>query len=228
VLSNDTNAGKTWLSCQLLQLAAKEGFRFLPYKPISTGDRSDVQRLATASGCSIELDRINPVHFRAPLAPAVASHLEKKQIDWNLVDECLFFLSKISDAVLIETAGGVLTPCDASTDMIDLVTRWQAQAIVIIPNKLGTITQTRCVIEVLKSRNILPLAVMLNDIPEDFQKYSEEETPFLETIQKWNLETLRSYFPAVPLFFSNSSGLLDLWSRIRPHLASISSRCSDK
>jgi dethiobiotin synthetase len=215
ILANDTNVGKTWLGCELLARAREHNLRLFPFKPLATGDRSDALRLAAASSCVLDLNKINPIFFHSPMAPYAASAIEGREISWEQIEAALQEVEKNSHAVLIETAGGILTPCDQSTNMVDLVKRWNAVAVLVVPNKLGTITQARTALEILLQRKISPLAVVLNNIPKNNDQLATDQDPFLETIRKSNFAILKDYFPKIPFFESTNYDLDNLWNLIK-------------
>ena len=218
VLANDTNVGKTWLCCELLERARKENFLLFPYKPIATGDKTDAARLAASSGFACELDLISPVFFSAPMAPYAASLLENKPLNWLKIETHLDEIEKNCQAVLIESAGGLLTPCDRDTDMLDLAIRWNALSLMVAPNKLGSLTQCRCALEVMLQRKVAPLAVVLNSLPQTLDDISHHQNETLILTRSMNIQILTNYYPNIPFFDTTSSSLDKLWGHIKVYL----------
>ncbi len=68
VAGTDTNVGKTYATCQVLALLRSMGKSAVGYKPVCSGGREDAYFLQNASFPMPELDDVNPVWFRAPLA----------------------------------------------------------------------------------------------------------------------------------------------------------------
>jgi len=86
------------------------------------------------------LDEINPFYFREPLAPLVAARKERRKI--SLAGVLSFVGSHVREHIIIEGAGGLLTPLGEGFTILDLVHELEANLIVVAPNKLGVINQT--------------------------------------------------------------------------------------
>lgn len=217
MLSNDTNSGKTWLCCELIRRAVKDDFSLVPYKPVATGDRADALRLAEASSRKLAWTEITPVLYQAPLAPLAAAILEDNPLDWTLLDDKLGTLEANYHNVLIESAGGVLSPMDRDHTMCDLALRWKASTLLVVPNRLGSITQCRTALEALLSRGLEVLAVVLNEFPSAVEASTNDEL-MLEITRSTNRALLEEYYPQIEFFSSQAEDLSRLWSRVKNHL----------
>ncbi len=225
VVANDTNTGKTWLCCEMLHRAVKENFSISPFKPVATGSRSDAILLAEATCGRVAYSEVNPVFFQAPLAPLAASLIEDKMLDWTFIDRRLEYLQSRYKYLLVEAAGGILTPLDRQSSMCDLATRWTAPVILVVPNKLGAISQTRASVEVLLSRKIEILAIVLNELPEATQVPLHHAQIFSDDsisqiTRSSNLAILREILPDYKFFTSQPSDLNLLWKTIKARLTS--------
>lgn len=166
LLGSDTGVGKTTVACALLRLARQRGLRLVPYKPAETGclggTPSDAARLrAAASLPGLSLDDVCPFAFDAPLAPARAAALENRSIDpQDLLRQAGRLLSR-GDALLLETAGGLLSPYTPTFTGTDLVERLGIDVLLVVPNRLGAINQCALAVSELRRRQIPHLSILL-------------------------------------------------------------------
>jgi dethiobiotin synthetase len=105
--------------------------------------------LRAALGGEGTLNQINPWHFRAPIAPLLAARAEKRIVRQV---EVLVFARRArsnSEVLLVEGAGGLLSPLGEGFDARDLIVALRAIPVVVCPNRLGTVNQARLVMTAL-------------------------------------------------------------------------------
>lgn len=182
ISGSDTGVGKTFFTERLIRL-----LKSLPvagYKPIACGGREDAQLFLKAMERSdITLDQINPCFLKNPLAPQVAAKIESRKIDFKLLDKALEKLKSRFSLILIEGAGGLLTPITNTLTMRDLAKRWSCPVILIVPNRLGALSQARCVVECVEHEGLELEALVLNPTEAD------------KMIQQTNFEVLNAHWP---------------------------------
>lgn len=164
VTATGTDIGKTYASLALLEALADRGLRVGAIKPIETGVASCPQdgtalweacRRLNPDFAAICADDVVPVCFPLPAAPAVAS--EGEAIDWEKISRAYDAVAAVSDIVVIEGAGGVLTPVDAERSMIDLARFFDAVVLVVGSGRLGMINDLLLSLEALNRRGFDPL-----------------------------------------------------------------------
>ncbi|MBI3416739.1 MAG: dethiobiotin synthase [Verrucomicrobia bacterium] len=151
ITSTDTGVGKTVLTALLTQHLQARGVAVAAMKPLSSGGRADAKTLHAALGGTLSLDEINPWHFRAPLAPLIAARREGKRVRLSEVLACQRRARKRCDVLLIEGAGGLLSPLGEDFSNRELIAAMRAVPIVVCPNRLGAINQVLLVIAALPS-----------------------------------------------------------------------------
>lgn len=140
ITGTDTGVGKTVLTALLVRHLRGQGINAFALKPFSSGSRSDARILRAAQDNALTLDQINPFHFPEPLAPLVAARKRRRKIS---LERVLHLIRQIDcDHLLIEGAGGLLTPLGENFTLLDIVTALDAALIVVAPNKLGVINHT--------------------------------------------------------------------------------------
>src|ERR1035441_2833712 len=110
ITGTDTGVGKTVLTALLAQFLRGRGVSVAALKPVCSGGRADSLALHQALGGVLTLDEINPWHFRAVVAPALAAKLEEKSVKLAPVLAHLHATQKKFDVTLVEGAGGLLSP----------------------------------------------------------------------------------------------------------------------
>jgi len=149
VTATDTGAGKTVLSSLLVRYLRETGRPVLAFKPLCSGGRGDAEALYAALDETIPLDIVNPWHFRVPVAPVLAARREKKRVVLAQVLAHIRSHGKNNDPIVIEGAGGLLSPLGEDFDSRSLIVRLRARALVVAPNKLGVVNHLLLTLEAL-------------------------------------------------------------------------------
>ena len=195
VLGTDTEVGKTFQAVLLVRELTEQGQRVGVYKPVASGIAadcpSDSDLLLNASAVAWPIERVCPQSFQAPLAPPVAARLEGKQVDEALLMRGLHWWRDRCDMLVVEAAGGVLSPISASMTNLDLVEESGLQTILVTANRLGVVNQVLLSVAALQSRNIKPLGIVLNQLPPA----TACDDPSLGT----NRELLASFVAGIPI-----------------------------
>ena len=149
ITGTDTGVGKTVLTALLAGFLRERGVRVAALKPVCSGGRDDARRLQAALDGVLTLDEINPWHFRAPIAPALAAKRENKRLKLAPVLAHIRSMQKKFDAILIEGAGGLLSPLGVGFDSRDLMAAVGATPLIVAPNKLGVVNHVLLTLEAL-------------------------------------------------------------------------------
>ena len=132
-------------------------------KPICSGGRDDARLLHAAAGKVLSLDEVNPWHFQAALAPLLAARKEKKRLRLREVAAHVRRMAKRFEVMIVEGAGGLLSPLGEDFDSRELIRALNAMPVIICPNKLGGVNQVRLVLEALPKRVVAQARVILVD-----------------------------------------------------------------
>ena len=139
ITGTDTGAGKTVLTALLAAFLRSQKIRVAALKPLCSGGRADAEKLFAALGGALTLDEINPWHFRAALAPALAAKLETQPVTLAPVCAHIRATRKNFAVTLVEGAGGLLSPLGNDFDSRDLLVALRATPIIVALNKLGAV-----------------------------------------------------------------------------------------
>ena len=121
ITGTDTGVGKTVLTALLARYLRERGVNVAALKPVCSGGRDDARALQAASNGALSLDEINPWHFRAPIAPLLAARRERKRVKRSQVVAHVRAMQKRFDVLLIEGAGGLLSPLGENFNSRDLI-----------------------------------------------------------------------------------------------------------
>ncbi len=161
ITGTDTGVGKTLLSALLATHLARNGVRVAALKPICSGGRDDARVLRRALDHTLPLETINPWHFPAPVAPLLAARKAGRAVTLREVTAHVRAVARDFEMVLVEGAGGLLSPLGEGFSTRELITALEARAIIVAANKLGAVNHIRLTLEALpapfakKSRIVL-------------------------------------------------------------------------
>ncbi|HHH11017.1 MAG TPA: dethiobiotin synthase [Sorangium sp.] len=155
VVGAGTEIGKTHVSCLLLQALRRRGEQWQGIKPIESGvapgqlARSDAARLAQAAGH----ERRRPRYlFVEPISP----HLAARRSDITIeLEEVARWVATFGDSdLVIETAGGLMSPLNEGTANLELVERITADGVVVVvADRLGALHDVNSMMTLLGARH---------------------------------------------------------------------------
>jgi dethiobiotin synthetase len=141
ITGTDTGVGKTVLAALLVRYLRARGVNAAALKPVGSGSRSDARELQAAMNRALTLDEINPWHFRAPIAPLPAARREHRRVRLADVLAQVRKMQNRFDVVLVEGAGGLLSPLGEDFNSGDLLAALRATPMVVGPNRIGVVNQ---------------------------------------------------------------------------------------
>lgn len=150
ITGTDTEVGKTYVAALIARALRKAGHRVGVYKPAASGCRQvegelvsdDALQLWEAAGRPGTLDRVCPQRFQAALAPHLAAREEGKRLDGDLLRSGIEYWLPRSDVVLVEGAGGLMSPLGDEEYVADLAYDLGYPLLLVTRNALGTINHT--------------------------------------------------------------------------------------
>ena len=167
ILGTDTEVGKTYVACRILESLVKDGIAAGAYKPVASGassfEQSDGYQLWQASGKRGTLLDVCPQNFSAPLAPPIAAELERKQVSDQLILDGANAWSENCDLLILEGAGGLMSPISWSMTNADLAVQIQFPVVLVSQNRLGVVNQILTTLVAAQSLGLTVGCVVLND-----------------------------------------------------------------
>ncbi|HEY1048618.1 MAG TPA: dethiobiotin synthase [Prosthecobacter sp.] len=167
ITGTDTDAGKTYVTCLLLEALKRAGRTAAGFKPFVCGGREDAVHLANASSETLTVDEVNPVWFKVPAAPYAAALMENRSFELNEVIAGFQELTETNDHVLIEGAGGWEVPLNGFATMADFAQRLALPVIVVVNNKLGCLNHTILTVRNIQARGLTCAGIILNYVKDE-------------------------------------------------------------
>ena len=161
VTGTDTGVGKTVFTVALLWELRRRGVRALAMKPFCSGSRRDVELIQAIQGRTPAIDEVNPFYFAAPVTPLAAARQERRRVGLPQVLNAIAAMSERADALLVEGAGGLLSPLGLGFSTREVIESLKCPVVVVAANRLGTINHTRLTVEMLHAGGIAVEAVVL-------------------------------------------------------------------
>ena len=223
ILGTDTAVGKTHLAVELIQELRRRKISVGAYKPVASGMPlasgtpgdlesrisgdavDDPTRLCLAAGWELQFHQlVCPQQFRAPLAPPSAAHLEHRQVDEQLLVEGAAGCADRCDFLVVESAGGVMSPISQSLTVLDLAVQLGLPTVLVAPDRLGCVGQVLLAVEAI-GRARLPLtAVLLNQMPADLTSVNPEG--WIEATRESNRRLIRRFCLTCPCCIGDRAG----------------------
>lgn len=164
-----TDVGKSYSTGWLANEIASLGKAVITQKFIQTGNRDmseDIiihRKIMGIPFTTEDLLHITaPIIYTYPASPDLASRIDGKPLDFDVIEKATDALSSKYDIVLIEGAGGIMVPLQGNYLTIDYIAD-RALPIVLVSNgKLGSVSDTLLTLEAIKHRNLSLYAVIYN------------------------------------------------------------------
>jgi dethiobiotin synthetase len=186
ITGTDTGVGKTYIAAGVIAALRSRGIQVGAYKPVVSGSTAgpggpvwdDLVRLQAALGGDVPIERIGPQRFQAPLAPPVAARLEGKRVDAGLLRSGIDWWRGRVEVVVVEGAGGFLSPVTETESIADLAVSFAFPLLVVARMSLGTINHTLLTLEAARARGLNVVGIVLNhSTPPDPGDRSVESNP---------------------------------------------------
>jgi dethiobiotin synthetase len=147
VTGSDTGVGKSFVSAALMHALKQQGLRVVGMKPVASGcehtaeglRNEDALLLQQHAALSVAYELINPYAFAPAIAPHLAAQRAGVTIELVPIIERFEKLQAMSDAVIVEGAGGWLVPLNNNESIADLAAALRLPVIIVVAIRLGCI-----------------------------------------------------------------------------------------
>lgn len=147
ITGTDTDVGKTYVSCLLLQAFNELGFSTFAIKPVSSGcEENDIGELLNQDALNLQRSAsikrvykmVNPIAFKQPIAPHIAANNKGSPLSKERVCQAILSSRKDNaDINLIEGVGGWAVPLNDDELFSDVVIDLKIPVILVVGIKLG-------------------------------------------------------------------------------------------
>ena len=194
ITGTDTDIGKTFVAAGIARALRTAGVNVGVFKPAASGCSQngdeivadDAVQLWEAAGRPKTLEDVCPFRYLAPLAPHLAARSEGRELVFSEMLQA-FRVWDDFEFMIVEGAGGLLSPIGDHEFVADLALAFKLQLIVVAPNRIGTINQTlQTLMSASHYKNGLPVSgVVVNNVDVDPDDVS----------RKSNVDELRKHSP---------------------------------
>lgn len=199
VTGTDTDVGKTFVCTLLIKKLISSGLNIAAMKPVASGaekhdgilKNDDALALINASNIAAEYNIVNPFVFEPAIAPHLAAANAGVKIELKKIKECYLKLSDLSDAVVVEGAGGWHAPLGMETTMATMAEALALPVVIVVGMRLGCLNHALLTVQAVQ-RSGLPVAGWVaNLVDKDFSfteenittlKYFLKDIPFIGTV----------------------------------------------
>ena len=182
ITGTDTGVGKTYFAAALARLLTRQGLRVGVMKPVESGVDDvevlgdDANLLSWAAINDQPAELVSPYRLHAPVAPSVAASHEGVKIVPSVIKDAFDKLCDIHDYVIVEGAGGLMTPIAGGFLVADLIQLLQLQALFVCRPNLGTINHTMLSLFSAQQLGIATAGYIINGMPEN-PDMAEDKAP---------------------------------------------------
>ena len=170
-----TEVGKTYVTAALTRSLRERGRAVRALKPLASGvpalddpafPESDTARLLAAQGLAATREAVeacSPWRFAAPLAPDRAAALEGRSLALaDLVAWCRARIAASRGTLLIEGAGGLMSPVTDAATGLDWLRALDIPVLLVTGSYLGAISHALTACETLRHHGASLLAVVVS------------------------------------------------------------------
>lgn len=178
----DTDAGKSYATGWLAAELRKNGIDAITMKFVQTGNENyseDIEvhrKLMGIKQVDLDLDHTTaPEIFTYPCSPDLAARIDKREIDFDKIDNAIKRLTSKYDCTLVEGAGGLMVPLKGEYLTIDYIRDRKLPLVLVTNGSLGSISHTLLSLKAVEDYGIRLLAVIYNTY-FDYDKIIADDT----------------------------------------------------
>ena len=193
VTGTDTEVGKTYVTCQMIAALQQNGYRAVGYKPVSAGCdlidghwlNEDGVALHKATTLDLRIEQVNPIVFKDPIAPHIASSNESRPITVEDMVSGWHELARYTPEVMFtEGAGGWKLPLGGGHFMPELAQELNQEVIIVVGMRLGCLNHALLTAQAILADGLSIKGWIANRVTESMTEYEA------------NLTTLDELMPA--------------------------------
>lgn len=196
ITGTGTGVGKTYVTSNLIKILRGAGKSVVGLKPVISGycedaiEQSDTACILTAMGLSVQrqnVQRVSPWRFQEPISPDMAAEREEREIDFQELVNWTLGTRNETDFKLVEGVGGIMVPLSRASTVLDWILALDYPVLLVGGSYLGSLSHTLSSIDVLRSRGVEVLAVIISES-------QEQPVAMIETVK-----TLKNFVVDIPV-----------------------------
>lgn len=189
ITGTDTEVGKTWVTANIARALVDSGKSVTVRKPIASGCilqadgtlySEDAHRLKAGANSQEAIHHICPYQFAPPISPQLAIQQAGLKLTINdLYDHCQPKISA-DGVLLIEGAGGFMSPLALDGLNADLACRLQFPIILVVANRLGCINHALLSAFAIQHYGLKLHSIIVNQTSPAGKNYSQGLSDFID------------------------------------------------
>jgi dethiobiotin synthetase len=204
ITGTDTEVGKTLVSGAIILKLREHGKQVLGFKPVVAGTyhgqngqllNEDLETLRVAIGFTSDQLSLCPYVLDTPAAPHLVAQSKGIRLELASMLRAYSEIQKQSDYVVVEGAGGFLTPINDQEDLGNFAAQINLPIILVVGMKLGCINHALLTMEAMKLRNLNIGGWIANALSQEMPLLGEN----IETLQAKIAAPFLGLIPSLPL-----------------------------
>jgi dethiobiotin synthetase len=189
ITGTDTGIGKTRVAVALVRALRARGLRVAAMKPIASGcvetaqgwRNEDALALIEASSLSVPYEWVNPYALPLPVSPHLAARHAGVCVELpTITDAASRLLALRPDVLIVEGAGGWLSPLADGIDHVDLARALDCEVLLVVGLRLGCINHARLSVRAILAdglpavgwvgNEVLESELLLDDVEQELRR----------------------------------------------------------
>lgn len=183
VAGTDTGVGKTWVATRLLAALGAAGHRAAGMKPVAAGAQltshglrnDDALALQYAASVRLPYELVNPCCLADATSPHLAARRAGKCVDISEIMSAFDRIRSESDVIIVESAGGWLTPVahparpgESGPSMQDIALALGLPVLLVVGIRLGCISHALLTASAIRASGLTLAGWVANPIDPGF------------------------------------------------------------
>jgi len=181
VTGTDTGVGKTLIAAALLRALRMRGHKVAGMKPVASGARQTADGWINEDALALMAEAsepapyriVNPYSFDPAVAPHIAAVEAGIRIDLREIERAFRILSGLADVVVVEGAGGWLTPLNERESFADLSRAIHAKVVLVVGMRLGCLNHALLTAQAIQASGQRLVGWVANGVDARFERASD-------------------------------------------------------
>ena len=177
----DTEVGKTVVTTAMVRSLAEAGHRIAVMKPVAAGAdvtphglrNADALELMAAANVPAPYETVNPYCLDLPASPHIAAANAGISIKLAPIIQAFGHLTRGSDLVAVEAAGGWHAPINEAETMADIAATLDLPVILVVGLRLGCLNHALLTAQAIEARGLTFAGWIGNHLQPQFAHAAE-------------------------------------------------------
>lgn len=181
ITGTDTEVGKTVVATAMIRALVQAGHRIAAMKPIAAGaergttgrQNSDAVALQAAANVPATYEIVNPYCLELAASPHIAAAKEGASIKLAPIVQAFGHLTRSSDLVIVEGAGGWHAPINETETMADIPATLDLPVVLVVGLRLGCLNHALLTAQAIEARGLTCVGWIGNHLQPSFEHAAE-------------------------------------------------------